>query len=102
MDPWGSLTMLIKKQEVAKNRKAALKYELQKRREVLLKGGARKEMEFPEISKADMIILKEEIRRKHQADQTKNIIIYILFFILVSFTTYYVFINTKWDVITGI
>ena len=102
MDPWGSLTMLIKKQEVAKNRKAALKYELQKRREVLLKGGARKEMEFPEISKADMTILKEEIRRKHQAAQTKNIIIYILFFILVLFIIYYVFINTKWDVITGI
>ncbi|WP_026777729.1 hypothetical protein [Polaribacter sp. Hel_I_88] len=102
MDPWGSLTMLLKKQEVAKNRKAALKYELQKRREVLLKGGARKEMEFPEISKTDITILKEGIRRKHKADQTKNIIIYILFFILVLFLIYYVVVNTKWEAINGI
>ena len=33
MDGWGSLTMLIKRQEAAKNRKAKLKFDLQKRKE---------------------------------------------------------------------
>ena len=102
MDPWGSLTILIKKQEAAKNRKAALKYELQKRREVLLKGNDRKEMEFPEISKDDMTILKSAIRIKYKADQTKNIIIYILIFIIILFLISYIAINTKWEAINGI
>jgi hypothetical protein len=41
MEGWGSLTMLIKRQEAAKNRKTTLKFELQKRRESLFKDNVR-------------------------------------------------------------
>jgi hypothetical protein len=37
MDGWGSLTMLIKRQEAAKNRKYSLKYELQKKKRKFVK-----------------------------------------------------------------
>lgn len=37
MDGWGSLTMLIKRQELTKARKSKLRYELQKRKEAFLK-----------------------------------------------------------------
>lgn len=93
MDGWGALTMLIKKQEAAKNRKAVLKYELQKRREGLLKGSARKEMEFPEISNAEMAILKEEIRKKYKAERIKSIIINIILLIFVVFIFYFIIRN---------
>ena len=53
---FGALTTLIKKQEAAKNRKASLKYELQKRRESLLHSKPEQELEFPEISKTEMKI----------------------------------------------
>lgn len=101
MDPWGSLTMLIKKQEAVKNRKAAFKYELQKRRETLLKGSSQKEMQFPEISKAEMEILKEEIRRKYKVERIKNILVYVLIFAFLSFLVYFVLGNTKWDFINN-
>ena len=90
MDGWGSLTMLIKRQEAAKNRKTTLKYELQKRRESLLKGKPAQELEFPEISNAEMKILKEKIRKKYKADKIKNAIISILIFTLVVAVFYYI------------
>ena len=78
MDGWGSLTMLIKRQEAAKNRKASLKYELQKRRESYFKGKPEQGLEFPEISTAEMNVLKEKIRKKHKANKIKNAIVSIL------------------------
>lgn len=96
MDGWGSLTMLIKRQEAAKNRKSDLKYELQKRRESLLKGKPAQELEFPEISTAEMKILKEKIRKKYKADKIKNAIISILLFTLVVAVFYYIISNKEW------
>jgi hypothetical protein len=95
MDGWGSLTMLIKRQEAAKNRKSTLKYELQKRRESLFKDNVRQKLEFPEISNADMKILKEEIRKKHRTEKTKSIIINIIIFTFVLFLFYYIFSTKK-------
>jgi uncharacterized protein (UPF0303 family) len=95
MEGWGSLTMLIKRQEAAKNRKTSLKFELQKRRESLFKDNVRQKLEFPEISNADMKILKEEIRKKYRTEKTKNIIINIIIFTFVLFLFYYIFRTIK-------
>lgn len=91
MDGWGSLTMLIKKQEAARNRKAALKYELQKRRESLLKDNAVQEMQFPKISTEEMKVLKAAIRKKYKADRIKNSIKNILLFVFVILLFYFIF-----------
>lgn len=97
MDGWGSLTMLIKRQEAAKNRNAALKYELQKRRESYFKGKNIQELEFPEISNTEMKILKEKIRKKYKADKIKNVIKNILLFVLVVAVLYYMFSIIKFE-----
>ena len=93
---WGALTTLRKKQEAAKNRKSTLKYELQKRKESLFKDNVRHKLEFPEISKTDMKILKEEIRKKYTTEKTKSIILNVLIFTLVMFLFYYIFTSIKW------
>jgi hypothetical protein len=59
MDGWGSLTILIKRQEAAKRRKATLKYDLQKRRESYIKKKATQKLEFPEISDSEIKTIKE-------------------------------------------
>jgi hypothetical protein len=96
MDGWGSLTMLIKRQEAAKNRKASLKYELQKRRESYFKGNPEQALEFPEISTAEMKVLKEKIRKKYKADKIKNVIINIIIFTFVAAVFYYIISNKEW------
>ena len=93
---FGAITSLIKKQEAAKYRKATLKYELQKRRESLLKGKPTQELEFHEISTAEMNVLKEKIRKKYKADKIKNAIISILLFTLVAAVFYYIISNKEW------
>ncbi|OAD40846.1 hypothetical protein [Polaribacter atrinae] len=87
---FGALTSLIKKQEAAKYRKSTLKYELQKRRESLLKDKPAQELEFPEISNIEMKILKEKIRKQYKADKIKNIIINILILTFVVAVFYYI------------
>jgi hypothetical protein len=93
---FGAITSLIKKQEAAKYRKATLKYELQKRRESLLKGKPAQALEFPEISTAEMKVLKEKIRKKYKTDKIKNAIISILLFTLVAAVFYYIISNKEW------
>ena len=83
MDGWGSLTMLIKRQEAAKSRKAVLKHELQKRNGSFLNSGSIQELEFPKISDTDMKILKQQIRKKYRVERVRSIIINILVFIFV-------------------
>lgn len=94
MDGWGSLTMLIKRQNANKYRKSELRYELQKKKESYLKDAynTRESFEFPEISLDEMIVLKEEIRAKLKRDKIKNILSYIvvvglifMFFMLLYF-----------------
>jgi hypothetical protein len=53
----GLFNYVNQKARSCKNRKSTLKYELQKRRESLFKDNVRQNLEFPEISNADMKIL---------------------------------------------
>ncbi len=96
MDGWGSLTMLIKRQEAAKNRKAALKYELKKRKENLIKEKYTQNLKFPEISNLEMTALKKEIRKKHKKDKIKNNVINLIIFIIIISLFYYFFAFKKW------
>ena len=94
MDGWGSLTMLIKRQEAAKNRKVVLKYELQKRKESYLKGQSNQELEFPKISDAEMKILKAAIRKKYRTKKIKNILLNIILLTSILCLFYYI-LNKK-------
>ncbi|MDN3620133.1 hypothetical protein QWY81_11770 [Polaribacter undariae] len=85
---FGALTTLIKKQEAAKNRKVSLKYELQNRKEGFFTNSSRHELKFPEISKTEMKILKEEIRKKYKAARIKNIAVNFLIIIFVLLIFY--------------
>ena len=78
MDGWGSLTILIKRQNAAKYRKAELRYELQKKRESYVKDAydSSEELEFPEISSHEMNVLKREIQEKLKRERRKNIYSY--------------------------
>lgn len=92
---FGALTSLIKKQEAAKNRKTSLKYELQKRRESLLKNKPSQELEFPEITNTEMKDLKEKIRKKYKEDKIKNTIINSILFLFVVAVFYYMISNKE-------
>ncbi|MEE9407483.1 MAG: hypothetical protein V3V28_05355 [Polaribacter sp.] len=94
MDGWGSLTMLIKRQEASKNRKAALRYELQKKKENYFNNNTY-ELEFPKISNSEMKVLKQEIRKKYRNNKIKTIILNILILAFVLFLFYYIFNNKK-------
>ncbi len=58
-DPWGGLTVLIKKQQHNKYRKAELKYLLQKRKESYLKENTNNKLVFPEVSKEELKTIKD-------------------------------------------
>lgn len=92
---FGAATNLIKKQEAAKNRKASLKYELQKRRASFLKNKSNQELEFPEISKAEMKIIKEKIRQNYKVEKIKNTIINTLLLAFIVTIFYYIISNKK-------
>lgn len=92
---FGAATNLIKKQDAAKNRKASLKYELQKRRARFLKNTSNQELEFPEISKAEMKIIKEKIRQNYKIEKIKNTIINILLLAFIVAIFYYIISNKK-------
>ncbi len=73
MDGWGSLTMLIKRQNAEKYRKAQLRYELQKKKEDFLSNqGHTNEFDFPEVSKLEMEKIKENIRADFRKQRIKN------------------------------
>ena len=82
--------MLIKRQEAAKNRKAKLKYDLQKRKESLLNENPHQKLEFPEISKEKMHVLKQEIRKKHKKIRIKSILLNIFLLLAFICLVYYV------------
>lgn len=95
MDGWGSLTMLIKRQEAAKNRKATLKYELQKRKTSLL-NGKKNSLKFPEINADELEIIKSEIRKKYKREKIKSIILDIIILISGFLFLCYLFFYKKW------
>lgn len=90
MEGWGSLTVLIKKQEAAKNRKAKLKYELQKRKESLI-SKEKNSLVFKEVSKADLKTIKAEIREKYRKERIKTLIVNFMLLVVSSFVIYLIF-----------
>ena len=87
---WGALNTLIKKQESAKFRKTKLKHELQKRKESYLKDNSGLELEFPNVTKDEMRIIKQDIRAKYKRKRIKNILLNIFLLIAVFFLFYYI------------
>lgn len=87
MDGWGSLTMLIKRQEAAKFRKAALRAELKHRKEGYIHDPytIKDEFDFPEVSEFEMKKIKEEIRKKYRKQRN---IQFIFSAVLLSFIIY--------------
>jgi transcription initiation factor IIF auxiliary subunit len=85
MDGWGSLTMLIKRQNASKYRKAELRYELQKRKESYVKDAYDMDqtLEFPELSAHEMNVLKQEIRTKLKKERRRNLLSYLLVITLI-------------------
>lgn len=68
---YGHLTVLIKKQLSENYRKAAARFDLQKKKENYLKknSGRKSDLEFPEVTIEKLNEIKLEIRRKaHKAD----------------------------------
>lgn len=90
---WGALTILTRKQNNAKYRKAELRHELQKKKEQFLKDhptDLKTELEFPEVSKQQLELIKKEIRRKAKREFYLNIAAYIITFAaLVSLFLYW-------------
>jgi sensor c-di-GMP phosphodiesterase-like protein len=82
---WSALTILIKKQNNVKYRKAKFRHDSQKRKEKFIKDHPyhlRTELEFPQVSASKLEAIKKEIRRKARRksliDLSINIIASIL------------------------
>lgn len=93
MDGWGSLTMLIKRQEAAKFRKAKLRAELKNKKEGYLNDvySVKDEFKFPQVSEFEMKKIKEAIHKKYRKQRNLQFlfsitllsaIVYVLFLIL--------------------
>tara|TARA_R110002073_G_scaffold8207_1_gene45707 strand:+ start:145402 stop:145692 length:291 start_codon:yes stop_codon:yes gene_type:complete len=95
MDGWGALTMLIKRQEATKWRKAELRHQLQKRKEALIhKRTDQNEFNFPELSNSEMRKVKDQIRRDFKKERIKHIIyLSTVLLIFISFFVIYLFIT---------
>lgn len=86
MDGWGALTMLIKRQNADKYRKAGLRQELKKRKEEFLTHQTvTPEFDFPELSKDEMGVIKAEIRSKMKKEKIRSTIFSLLIFTAVCF-----------------
>lgn len=84
MDGWGALTMLLKRQNADKYRKAQLRHELQKKRESFLSNQkVNSDVNFPEITRDQMEMIKQEIRSNLRKQRINSRLISALIFILV-------------------
>ena len=78
MDGWGSLTMLIKRQQTDRWRKTELRAQLRKRKEGFLhEKKLRNDLDFPEISVLEMQKIKQQIRQDFKKERVQNTIFYI-------------------------
>lgn len=87
MDGWGSLTMLIKRQEAAKFRKAALRAELKNRKESHIHDPytAKDEFDFPEVSEFEMQKIKQDIKRKYKRQRNLQLLISVTLLITITY-----------------
>mgnify|MGYP001950925005 CR=1 FL=1 len=95
MDGWGSLTMLLKRQNSDKYRKAQLRHELQKKKENFLSNQeSATEFDFPKVSDVEMERIKADIRADFRKQRIKNRIISV--FILIAVIMFLAwFVNAK-------
>jgi hypothetical protein len=93
MDGWGSLTMLIKRQEAAKFRKAILRAELRSRKESHLQDvyNSKDEFDFPEISNVEMKKLKNEIRSKYRRERALLLLTTLMLLLLIVIAAFLMF-----------
>lgn len=96
MDGWGSLTMLIKRQEADKFRKAELRARLKSQRELYLHAHeAEDEFNFPKVSSIEMKKLKDQIRKDIRKENVKNILFYLIIFIILLSVIIYVYLKKQ-------
>ncbi len=99
MDGWGALTMLIKRQNAAKYRKAELRYKLQKKKEGFVHDAYDKdgeEFEFPKFSKLQMDTFKKEVRTEIRQQQLRSIGTYLLVILfIIGFVYLALWLNTN-------
>jgi hypothetical protein len=86
---WGTLTMLIKKQEATKHRKAEIRRNFKNRKNLFIETNNKGELDFPKISNAEMALLKRKIRKEYRKRNIKKGIINALIFTAVAFVFYY-------------
>ena len=82
----GEFAALLNKQRNEKNRKSSARYELQKKKEELLKDreGNYSELQFPEVSTSQLEMIKKDIRKKAHYESIKNLILTIILVIIVT------------------
>lgn len=74
MDGWGALTMLIKRQQADKFRKAALRAKLKSQKESYIHSHQSKDLfDFPELPRSEMEKLKSKIRNDYRKQRISNI-----------------------------
>jgi len=99
MDSWGSLTMLIKKQQADKRRKAEIRALFIKRKKLYIHTNSTKnEFDFPELTPRNLEKIKTEIRLKLKRRRMVDLIISVLFFIIILAGLvyfYYIFDNGR-------
>lgn len=95
MDGWGALTMLIKRQEAAKNRKAVLKKALQEKKMSHLHVENKTEFGFPELSTVELKQLKNDIRKEIKKQRIKSIISSLILLISIISIVYFIFLFKK-------
>lgn len=80
MDGWGSLTMLMKRQNAAKYRKAKKRHDHQKKKEQFVNDHSSDftQLEFPEISPQRLETLKLQIRKRAKRKHTIKVIVYAI------------------------
>ncbi|PQJ78108.1 hypothetical protein BTO18_02375 [Polaribacter porphyrae] len=99
MDSWGALTMLIKRQEAAKNRKKKLKFDLDKRKKNLQSNSVNG-LEFKKVSESELKEIKSQIKSKSKRDNIKNLTINLLIFLICSLVLYYLVTQIKTNNLT--
>lgn len=91
---WGALSILIKKQEANKFRKAELRSKLKSQREGYSNAHESKdEFDFPKISSVEMKRLKSQIRKDFRKEKIKDVIYYGAIVITIVIGFYYIFIK---------
>jgi hypothetical protein len=96
MDGWGSLTMLIKRQNSEKYRKAKSRYDRQKKKEgFLTHDGEESEFDFPEVSEFELKRIKAKIKADHRRQRIKNSIIsFVILMAVIAFLGWLIAVKT--------